>query len=207
MTGRIWVFWVGIGGVWVVTGRDNRLCCLWFSIGLGVRGLWVSMFDVFWVLFGAVLGGGFWPQVSVVCVCVCARVAWRIWYIYGRETFFTNVKDVGKVNHYGVCLCLQGSGWLVLTLEVVMLLFSGVLVSGVCVLAVSAAFRQGPEAAGARCWSLTPPPHRSAQVKQQRLYTSTPLIYLHGVERDNITFYSCTQRVSIFCTLKLFESS
>ena len=32
-------------------GRDNRLCCLWYSIGLGVCGLWVSMFDVFWVLF------------------------------------------------------------------------------------------------------------------------------------------------------------
>ena len=28
-------------------GRDNRLCCLWYSVGLGVRGLWVSMFDVF----------------------------------------------------------------------------------------------------------------------------------------------------------------
>jgi len=35
-----------------------------------VRGLWVSMFDVFWVLFGVVvLGGGFWPQVSIVSVC------------------------------------------------------------------------------------------------------------------------------------------
>jgi len=43
-----------------------------FQYGLGMRGLWVSMFDVFWVLFGVVvLGGGFWPQVSIVCVCVC----------------------------------------------------------------------------------------------------------------------------------------
>ena len=43
-----------------------------FQYALEVRGLWVSMFDVFWVLFGVVvLGGGFWPQVSIVCVCVC----------------------------------------------------------------------------------------------------------------------------------------
>ena len=41
-----------------------------FQYGLGVRGLWVSMFDVFWVPFGVVLGGGFWPQVSILCVCV-----------------------------------------------------------------------------------------------------------------------------------------
>ena len=47
-----------------------------FQYGLGVRGLWVSMFDVFWVLFGVVvLGGGFWPQVSILCVCVCVH-AW-----------------------------------------------------------------------------------------------------------------------------------
>jgi len=55
--------------------------------GLGVRGLWVSVFDVLWVVFGVVvLGGGFWPQVSIVCVCVCARarVAWWIWYFYGH---------------------------------------------------------------------------------------------------------------------------
>ena len=31
-----------------------------FQYGLGVRGLWVSMFDVFWFLFGVVfLGGGY----------------------------------------------------------------------------------------------------------------------------------------------------
>ena len=66
--GRYW----GVGGG-LFGSRDNRLCCLWCSIGLGVRGLWVSMFDVFWVLFGVVvLGGGSWPQVSIVCVCVCA---------------------------------------------------------------------------------------------------------------------------------------
>jgi len=65
-----------------------------------VRGLWVSVFDVFWFLFGVVvlgevlLASGF----LCVCVCVCARVAWCVW-------------------------CL---------LEVVILLFCGVLVSGVC---------------------------------------------------------------------------
>jgi len=93
MTGRMRVFWVGIGGGGVFWGRDNRLCYLWFSTWVGVRGLWVGMFDVFWVLFGVVvLGGDFLPQVSIVCVCVCvcvcARVAWRIWYFYGREETF-----------------------------------------------------------------------------------------------------------------------
>ena len=75
------------------------LCCLWCSIGLWVRGLWISMFDVFRVLFGVVvLSGLFWgAQVSIVCVCVC--MARRIWCI----------------------------------LEVAILLFSGILVSGVCV--------------------------------------------------------------------------
>ena len=68
-------------------GRDNRLCCLWNSIGLGVRGLWVSMFDVFWVLFGVVLDGGFFGLrfplcVCVfVCVCVCARSLAHLVYI------------------------------------------------------------------------------------------------------------------------------
>jgi len=38
----------------------------------GVCGLWVSVFDVFCVLFGVVvLGGCFWPQVSMKCVFVC----------------------------------------------------------------------------------------------------------------------------------------
>ena len=39
-------------------GHDNRLCCLWYSIGLGVLGLWVSMFNVFWVL---------WPLLTETC--------------------------------------------------------------------------------------------------------------------------------------------
>ena len=75
-----------MGGGRLFGGRDNRLCCLWYSIGLGVRGLWVSMFDVFWVLFGGVvLGGGFLAS-GFHCVCVC--VAWRIWCIYRREKHF-----------------------------------------------------------------------------------------------------------------------
>jgi len=65
--------------------------CVVYGIHLGLRvcGLWVSMFDVFWVLFGVVfLGGGFfgltYPLCVCVCVCVCVcacvcvRVAWRI---------------------------------------------------------------------------------------------------------------------------------
>ena len=86
-------------------GRDNRLCCVWYSVGLGVRGLWVSMFDVFWVPFGVVvLGGGFFASgfhcvsvcvcvcVSVyVCVCVCARARARsmahLVYLQERKTF------------------------------------------------------------------------------------------------------------------------
>jgi len=42
---------------------------------VGGAWLWVSMFDVFWVLFEVVvLGGVFWPQVSIVRACVRARV-------------------------------------------------------------------------------------------------------------------------------------
>ena len=33
--GRYW------GGGGYFGGRNNRLCCLWYLIGLGVRGLWV----------------------------------------------------------------------------------------------------------------------------------------------------------------------
>ena len=59
------------------------ICCVVY--GLGVRGLWGSMYDVFWVLFWVVvLGGGLWPQVSVVCV----GVALRIWYFCRKETTF-----------------------------------------------------------------------------------------------------------------------
>ena len=38
--------------------------------------MWVSVFDVFWILFGVVvLSGVFWPQVSIVCVCVLDLIA------------------------------------------------------------------------------------------------------------------------------------
>jgi len=51
-----------------------------FQYGLGVRGLWVSIFDVFWVLFGVVvLGGVFWPQVSIVCLCAWLGVFGIYW--------------------------------------------------------------------------------------------------------------------------------
>jgi len=53
------IFWVGSGGGggslgagvigWVVFG---------FKYGLGVRGLWVSMLDVFWVIFGLLFSVG-----------------------------------------------------------------------------------------------------------------------------------------------------
>jgi len=70
----------------VFGGRDNKSCCLWYSIGLGVRGKWVSVFDILWILLGIVFrgvrGGGVWPQVSIVGVCGGGwggvRVAWRV---------------------------------------------------------------------------------------------------------------------------------
>ena len=64
-----------------------------FQHGLGVRGLWVSMFDVFWVLFGVVvLGGGFWPQVSILCVCVRAWLG-AFGISTGEKNILTNVKE------------------------------------------------------------------------------------------------------------------
>ena len=81
-------------------GRVNRLCCLWYSVGLGVRGLWVSVFDIFWVLFRVVvLGRVFWLQVSIVCVCVCVSgVRVRAWLgafgvSSGDKNILTNVKE------------------------------------------------------------------------------------------------------------------
>jgi len=58
------------------------------------------MFDVFWVLFGVVvLGGGFWPQVSIVCVCVCVCVRARarglahLVFLQERKDILINVKE------------------------------------------------------------------------------------------------------------------
>ena len=46
------MFWVGIGG----GGSLGAVIMGVVVYGLGVRGLWVSVFDVFWVVFGVVLG-------------------------------------------------------------------------------------------------------------------------------------------------------
>jgi len=43
-----------------------------FQYGLGVRGLWVSMFDIFWVLFGLLFSVGVFGLRFPLCVYVCA---------------------------------------------------------------------------------------------------------------------------------------
>jgi len=68
-----------LGGWGGSLGAVIILCVVY---GLGVRGLWVSMFDVFWVLFGVVvvLGGVFglrFPMRVCLCVCVCASARAR----------------------------------------------------------------------------------------------------------------------------------
>ena len=56
--------------------------------------MWVSMFDVFRVLFGVVvLSGSFRPQVSIVCVCVCVRDLAHLVYLQERKNILTNVKQ------------------------------------------------------------------------------------------------------------------
>ena len=68
-------------------GRDNRLCCLWYSIGLVVRGLWISIFDLFWVLFGVVvLGGGFLAS-GFHCLYMRVRGLAHLVYLQERKTF------------------------------------------------------------------------------------------------------------------------
>ena len=65
-----------------------------------MRGLWVSVFDVFWVLFFGVvvvLGGGFLVSgFHCVCVCVCVCVRARglahLVYLQERKNILTNVK-------------------------------------------------------------------------------------------------------------------
>jgi len=65
------------------------------QLGLGVRGLWVSIFDVFWVLFGVVvLSGGFFSLRFPMCVCVCvcvrarARARGLAHLVYLQDFFF-----------------------------------------------------------------------------------------------------------------------
>jgi len=69
-------------------GRDNRLCSLWYSIGLGVHGLWVSMFDVFWVLFGVVFLGGGYFGLRYPLLCVCVRSLAHLVYLQERKKHF-----------------------------------------------------------------------------------------------------------------------
>ena len=58
-----------------------------------MRGLWVSVFGVLWVLFGVVvLSGGFWPQVSFVCVCAHGMA--HLVYLQERKNILTNVKEL-----------------------------------------------------------------------------------------------------------------
>ena len=61
-------FWGGIGGGDSLGAVIIGCVVCGFQNGLGVRGLWVSMFDVFWVLFGFSVGvfGLRFP----LCVCV-----------------------------------------------------------------------------------------------------------------------------------------
>ena len=99
--------WVGIGGS-LLGDRDIGVVSMVLTLGWG--GVWfVSFFDVFSFLFGAIVLGRVLLWVSVLCVCVCVRacvhacvhasvcvcvcvcvcscvrVAWRIWYFYGKE--------------------------------------------------------------------------------------------------------------------------
>jgi hypothetical protein len=73
------------------------VCSAWFVGQYVLRGLWDSMFDVFWVLFGLFSVGVFWPQVSIVCVCVCvcprARGLAHLVFLQERTNILTNVKE------------------------------------------------------------------------------------------------------------------
>ena len=78
---------------------------VWYSIGLGVCGLWVSMIDVFWFLFrvvvlsGGFLASGFHCMFVCVCVCVCvcacmrARGLAHLVYLQERKNILINVKE------------------------------------------------------------------------------------------------------------------
>jgi len=75
MTGRMYVLWVGIEGLF----GGLIICCVVYGIQLGwgcvVSGLVCLTSSGFYsgLLFSV---GVSWPQVSIVCLCVCARVAW-----------------------------------------------------------------------------------------------------------------------------------
>jgi len=60
--------------------------CVAYGIqfGLGCVVCGVSMFDVFWVLFGVVLGGGFVAS-GFHCVCVCVRARGMAHLVYLKE--------------------------------------------------------------------------------------------------------------------------
>jgi len=79
-----------MGRYWgVVWGRDNRLCCLWYSVGLGGGGAWLVGWYV-WRLLGSLRGccsrwGVFCPRVSIVCVCVRARARSLAHLVYLQE--------------------------------------------------------------------------------------------------------------------------
>jgi len=61
--------------------------------------LWVSMFDVFWVLFGViVLSGGFFGLRFPLCVCVCTHGLAHLAYLQERKNILTNVKECREVN-------------------------------------------------------------------------------------------------------------
>ena len=63
-----------------------------------MRGLWVSVFDGFWVLFGVVFGGGFLAS-GFHCVCVCVRARARLGVFgvsTGEKNILTNVKECGE---------------------------------------------------------------------------------------------------------------
>jgi len=78
----MYFLWVGIGGGGLFGGRDNRLCFLWYLIGLGcvVSGLvYLTSSGFSSGLFFSV--GVFWAQVSIVCVCVCVRSLAHLVYI------------------------------------------------------------------------------------------------------------------------------
>ena len=78
-----------------------------FQYGLGVRGSWVSMFDVFWVLFGLLFSVGvfglMFPLCVCVCVCVCVRARARglvhlVFLQERKKNILTNVIHVEEMS-------------------------------------------------------------------------------------------------------------